>query len=151
MIVEPQAFLELAKILAAGTNPPPERLRTATGRAYYAAYNVIVQELGIMGIGISQSASGHGEVTNFLGNSRDRELQTISSSLSTLRTNRNHADYRLDFEQAESPNNVRGHVEQATRIITTVRRCCSGPNRTSIIQAMKEFDAINRGRRRPPN
>lgn len=149
MIVEPQAFLELAKILAAGSNPPPERLRTATGRAYYAAYNVIVQELGIMGIGISKSSVGHGELTNFLGSSKDRDLQAISSSLSTLQTNRNHADYHLDFEQAERQKNVQAHVEHATRIIATVRRCCGGPNRASIIQAMREFDDINRGRSRP--
>ena len=147
MIVEPQAFLQLAKLLASGT-PLPERLRTATGRAYYAAYNVIVQELGLLGIRISASSMGHGEIVNFLGNSKDKELQTVSSSLSTLQTNRNHADYRLNVEEAERQKNVQAHVEHADRIIATVKRCCCGPNRANIIQAMREFDAINKGRSR---
>ncbi len=151
MIVEPQAFLSLAQILATGTNPPPERLRTATSRAYYAAYNVIVQELGILGIGISRSSNGHGEITNFLGNSKDKDLQAMSGSLSSLQTNRNHADYDLNFEPAERQTNVQAHVGQATRIIETVKRCCSGPNKASIIQAMKEFESIYKGRSRPGN
>ena len=144
--MDPKDFLTLAQQLANESTPLPEKLRTATSRAYYAAYNVSVDALGRLGIKISKSHGGHGELIKYLGNSKDRDLEAISGQLGTLQTNRNHADYHLDYRDAEKSGNVKAHVAQAQRVIETVERCCGGPNRPRILQAMKDFEAIMKGR-----
>lgn len=142
-------FLELAESLVKEAAPQPAKLRSATSRAYYAAYNICVQTLRDLGFRPKRSNDGHGEVVNLLASSKDRELQSMSGHLGALRSYRNTADYDLHVAQAEKLTNVQLHISQAKIIVSTVERCCSGPNRSSIIQAMKEFDDINNGRVKP--
>lgn len=137
--MEPKKFLELAQILA--FEPPlPAKLRTATSRAYYSAYNVSVQTLENLGVQIPKSPNGHGQVQNFLGNSKNEELERIGSDLGTLHSNRIAADYRLSDQKAENPTTVKALVQHAKKIIDTLERCSTGPNRQAIIRAMKEYD-----------
>lgn len=142
--MEPRKFLDLAQLLIIGT-PQPERLRSATSRAYYAAYNISRKRLSELGFKISSGPSGHGEVCDRLGNSRDTDLQVIGSQLSTLRRFRNNADYDLADGKPEKLDNVRAHVEQAKRMIETIERCCSGPTRSNIIEAIKAWEKLTSG------
>lgn len=139
--MEPKKFLELAQVLAFEP-PQAAKLRTATSRAYYAAYNVTVQTLDTLGVQIPKSPNGHGQVLNFLGNSKNEELQQISSDLGTLHSNRIAADYRLSDQKAENSTTVKALVQHAKKIIDTVERCCAGPNKQAIAKAMKDYDLL---------
>jgi hypothetical protein len=142
--VDPRKFLDLAQLLAAGT-PQPERLRTATSRAYYAVYNFACQILDEMGFRVSTGPGGHGEVRNRLNYSKDAGLQNISSQLGDLQGNRITADYRMSKAIAENPQTVKTHVEQAKKMIETMERSCLGPGRSKIIEAIKEGDQLVKG------
>lgn len=142
--MEPKKFLELAQALAS-ESPQPAKLRTATSRAYYAAYNVSVETLGSMGAQINKGPGGHGQVQRFLGNSKNEELQQISSDLGTLHSSRIAADYRLADQRAENANNVKSFVHHAKKIIDTLERCCTGPNRHAIIKAIRDHNKLETG------
>ncbi len=148
--MDPKKFLELAEALVKQTPPEPARLRSATSRAYYAAYNLCLLTIRDLGFKTRKSDGAHGEVVNFLASSKDRELESMSGHLGSLRSFRNNADYDLHLYRAEKLMNVQLHIIQARNIVSTVERCCSGPNRASIIEAMKVFDDVNNGRSRPP-
>lgn len=142
--MEPKKFLELAQALAFET-PQPAKLRTATSRAYYSAYNVSVEALESLGAQINKGHGGHGQVQRFLGNSKDEELQQISSDLGTLHSSRISADYRLADQRTENPNNVKLFVQHAKKIIDTLERCCAGPNKQAIIKAIKDHNKLENG------
>lgn len=142
--MDPRKFLELAQLLASGT-PQPERLRTATSRAYYAVYNLASQRLIEMGFSISTGPSGHGDVRNRLSYSKDKDLQNVSSQLGDLQGFRISADYRMPNTQAENPQNVKAHVDQAKRMIETMERSCLGPGRNKIIESIKEGERLIKG------
>ena len=142
--MDPKKFLDLAQLLSSGT-PQPERLRTATSRAYYAVYNFAFQILTEMGIRISTGPSGHGDVRNKLSYSKDKGLQSISSQLGDLQGYRILADYRMPDTKAESSQNVKAHVEQAKRMIAAMEHSCLGPGRNKIVEAIKEGEQLTRG------
>ena len=142
--MEPKKFLELAQALAFEPSQPA-KLRTATSRAYYAAYNVSVETLERMGVQINKGPGGHGQVQRFLGNSKNEELEQISSDLGTLHSGRIAADYRLADPKAENPINVKALVGHAKKVIDTLERCCAGPNKHAIIKAMKNHQQVEKG------
>ena len=142
--MEPKKFLELAQVLAFEPSHPA-KLRTAISRAYYAAYNVSVETLENMGVQISKGPSGHGQVQRFLGNSKNQELEQISSDLGTLHSSRLAADYRLTDLRTENPTNVKALVGHAKKVIDTVERCCTGPNKHAIITAIKIHEQVENG------
>jgi uncharacterized protein (UPF0332 family) len=144
--VNAKDFLALAEALVKTTSSEPSKLRTATSRAYYAAYNVCVKALLDLGFRNLKSSNGHENVIRYLSNSKDDELQKMSGYLASLRSQRNKADYDLNDATAEKENNVTLHVAQARIVINTVERRCKGPNKASIIQAMKVYDNIKKGR-----
>lgn len=144
--MDPKKFLEIAEVLIKENPPQSAKLRSATSRAYYAAFHVCRDILDDMGFRILRSAGGHGEVVKFLASSRDCELEQMGSHLGTLQSCRNAADYDLHVDRAEKLMNVQLHIRQARLIIETVECCCKGKNRTQIIEAMKTFENINRGR-----
>lgn len=144
LIVDPKKFLELAQVLAL-ESPQDSKLRTATSRAYYAAFNVSVAALMGMGFRIDRSGNGHGQVQNLLGNSKNEDLKAISSELGGLHSNRIGADYRMDDPRADNPTNVKAHVLLASRIIQTLERCCAGPTRNDIIKAIRDYDQLIKG------
>jgi uncharacterized protein (UPF0332 family) len=144
--VEPRKFLDLAQLLVLGT-PQPERLRSATSRAYYAVYNVSRKILSDLGFQIPTGPSGHGEVCHRFGNSGDTNLQMVGSQLGALRRFRNNADYDLADTSPEKPANVKAHVEQAKRMIETVERSCAGQTKQRIVEAIKEWERLTSGGR----
>jgi uncharacterized protein (UPF0332 family) len=149
--VDPKHFLDLAEDLVKANPPQPSKLRSATSRAYYAAFHVCRDILDNMGFRIARSGGGHGDVVKYLASSQDDNLKQMSGHLGTLQSCRNNADYDLHVDRAERLPNVQLHVRQARLIIETVETCCKGSKRPQIIEAMKVFDDINKGRSRPGN
>lgn len=137
--MNPRDFLDLARLLATGT-PKPANLRTATSRAYYSAHHVGAETLSGMGFTIGTGPGGHGDVWNRLQNSGDTDLTAAGSQLADLHSNRIKADYRLKKGEAENPANVRGHIEQARKVVETIEQSCSGPKRPAILKAIKDWE-----------
>lgn len=137
--MNPQEFLDLARLLATGT-PKPANLRTATSRAYYAAHHVGAESLARMGCTISTGPGSHADVWNRLQNSGDGELTVAGSQLADLHSNRIKADYRLKDGKAENQANVRGHIQQAKKIVEAIEQSCSGPKRQHILNAIKAWE-----------
>ena len=88
-----KAFIDVANELAAGASEA--HWRSATSRAYYAAYHVAKEALEQAGIRIPAGPSGHEHVKRCLDNSQDYHLETAGNKLGVLRSNRIRADYRL--------------------------------------------------------
>lgn len=142
--MDPQEFLNLARLLATGT-PTAAKLRTATSRAYYSAYHVGAEFLERMGCTISTGPSGHGDVWKRLQQSGDEELKMVGSQLANLHSSRITADYKLNEGRAENQTNVHGHIRQAERIIETIERYRSGPKRQDIVDAIKQWKTLTGG------
>lgn len=144
--MDPKKFLEVAEVLVRDNPPQPAKLRSATSRAYYAAFHVCRDILDGMGFRIGRSRNGHGELVNFLASSKDDKLQQAGGHLSTLQSCRNAADYDLQVDRAEKLMNVQVQLRQARLIIETVESRCKGENRPRIIEAMKAFANIAKGK-----
>ena len=141
--MNPRDFLVLAHLLATGT-PKSANLRTATSRAYYAAHHVGAETLSGLGFTITTGPGGHGDVWNRLQNSGDMDLTVAGSQLADLHSNRIKADYRLKDGKAENQKNVRGHVEQAKKIVEAIEQSCSGSKGQNIIKAIKAWETLIR-------
>ena len=76
---------------------------------------------------------------------RTRSFNRFSSDLGTLHSSRIAADYRLADQRAENANNVKSFVHHAKKIIDTLERCCTGPNRHAIIKAIRDHNKLETG------
>jgi uncharacterized protein (UPF0332 family) len=142
--MNPREFHDLALKLIRGGSPA--EVRSAISRAYYAAFHVGAEILEGMGFTINKGPGAHGEVRNRLGNSGDPDVVRVSSLLGTLHSRRIEADYRLNSEIVENPKNAQGLVNQANDVIQTLIRCCEGPHRARIIQAIRDWEVKTHAR-----
>jgi uncharacterized protein (UPF0332 family) len=97
------AYLILAQALASGELPggSEARFRSATSRAYYAAFATARrQSRERHGRMIRKSAAEHGEVATFFA-LRGETGAMIAAHLARLRFLRNRADYDDDLEASE--------------------------------------------------
>lgn len=136
--MDPREFHKLAAELVADTTPA--KIRTAINRAYYAAHNVGVEVLTEMGFRIERGPAGHSGVWERLGNCGDEEVIKAGSQLADLQSKRNKADYRLGNKDVESQKTAQADVELARRIIQILDACSSGPQRTQIIEAIRDWE-----------
>jgi uncharacterized protein (UPF0332 family) len=135
--MDPREFYHFARKLCSSGDPA--ELRCATGRAYYAAFNVAAAMLRGWGIPIVHNAAGHGEVLRCLGNSGDNDLVAVGHKLGTLRARRNVADYDLTAGDVEDSKTVRSLVETAGRLIDTMDRCLDPSRSTAIKSALDSY------------
>jgi len=142
--MNPRDFLDLANLLVS-ESPKAANLRTATSRAYYSGHHVGAKILERMGCTITTGPSGHGDVWKRLQHSGDEELTVAGSQLADLYSNRIRADYRLKDGRAENQANVRGHIQQAKKIVEAIEQSCSSPKRQDIIDAIKQWEALTGG------
>lgn len=147
--MDAQKFLQLAKYLANEYPSEAAKVRSATSRAYYAAHHVVIDKLNSCGFRLPKTGEAHSKAVDYLENSRDGDLKVASSSLGSLQVSRNRADYRLDAIDPENQKNAQAHVEQARKIIEAVQRSWGGPNKSKILEALKEYDDIIKGRPKP--
>lgn len=135
--MDPRDFQKLASKLASGKSP--SEIRTAISRAYYSAFNVGVDLLKGIGLGVSKGLGGHGEVEHRLSNSANIDVEKVGSQLSDLRSRRIRADYRLDNKEIENQKNAQALVQQARKMIQTLDTCFTGPHREEIVSAIREY------------
>lgn len=138
--MNPRDFNHIAAQLV--SQGDPVACRTAIGRAYYAAFNVAAELLREMGFHIGQNAAAHDYIAKLLNSSEHREVQSVAGALRTLRTSRNHADYRMAKKAVENPKTADGLVQQSVRSIKTLDRCCSGPDRDRIIKSIQKREHL---------
>lgn len=103
----------LSQIPTAG----PADFRTSISRAYYAAYNVVVEILSQIGTAPHGGPGGHSEVANCLIASGDAAVEEAGRALSDLHTRRIHADYRMARIDVETRTSAQSACEIAHDII----------------------------------
>src|SRR5580704_6711565 len=87
-------------------------LRSATSRAYYSIYNVIVEVLDSV-VPVYRGPQAHKEIQRLLLATQEESLIQVGSDLGDLHSRRCDADYRLDRKEPEDPKTV-----QATMLET---------------------------------
>jgi hypothetical protein len=111
-------FQDVAETLAKGASAA--ELRSAVGRAYYAAFNTSAEFVRDLGFRVPESSEAHDRVRRLLNNSGETTLVVVAQQLGTLRTKRNHADYRLTRRDVEQAPTVRPLVAQARSLIDSL-------------------------------
>ena len=112
MPVDPSDFLEVARALIKG-DPSEAYLRTAVGRAYYAAFLQARDAAGLR----NEGSGIHEEVIKHYSNRKDQRI--VGNRLSDLRKVRNRADYKPG--QSVSVQDVRKAVTQAGRVLSDLQ------------------------------
>lgn len=135
--MKPLDFYELATRLASGGQPA--ELRSATSRAYYAAFHVVHDFLRSIGISLIMAPESHAKVCYILENSGDAELSEAGRVLSSLRRERNLADYDLTKRQAESAKVVGNNIRYAKDIIDCIDGNSSDGKKPAAYTAIREY------------
>jgi len=135
--MDPRDFQKLAAKLA--FEKSPSEIRTAISRAYYSVFNVGVELLKGIELGVSKGPGGHGEVEHRLSNSANIDVEKVGSQLSDLRSRRIQADYRLDKKEIENQKNAQALVQQAHKMIQTLDRYFTGPHRKELVCAIQDY------------
>jgi uncharacterized protein (UPF0332 family) len=93
--MNPREFLDVADDLATGMREAD--WRSATSRAYYAAFHVARLLLKHCGFAVPRADQAHAYVWLRLSNCGHPVLSKAGTDLRDLRTSRNRADYDLDL------------------------------------------------------
>ena len=135
--MNPRDYHILARELTEGNRPVD--FRTAINRAYYATYNVGVENLEEMGFKIDEGPQGHKQVQRRLNQSGTEELVHVSSKLGDLYSSRIDADYRLQKQSVERKKNAVAWVELSGQLIESIDNFCTGNNRGQIIASISNY------------
>lgn len=129
-------YLALADILARGASEA--EWRSASSRAYYAAFHVARLLLLNLRFRVPHADRAHGYLWLRLSNAGHMETVTAGRLLGGLRQDRNRADYdeRRTISQAKVIDNVRS----AEEIIQALDAAAIDPVRTQITDAMKIYE-----------
>jgi uncharacterized protein (UPF0332 family) len=101
----------------------PAECRSATSRAYYAAFHAAGQFLQSIGFAVTSSGACHVTTQYALNNSPDTELQTAATQLATLYSARRAADYDMGDAAAEEIELAKTLVELASKTVVLLDRC----------------------------
>jgi hypothetical protein len=135
--MDPRDFLKVAGMLATvAGDPVGAKRRTAIGRAYFAAYNVAAEMLSVLGAPPMENAEGHNQAVRLLEVSGDEDLRTLGILLSSLRTERNRADYNMSRTDVESGNKARTATETAQEIIRDLDAFLASPTRQGRVRPL---------------
>jgi uncharacterized protein (UPF0332 family) len=129
-------YLILARTLAGGTTEA--EWRSATSRAYYAAFHVARLLLVGLGFRVPQADRAHGYLWLRLSNAGHTDTMTAGRHLGQLRRERNWADYD-DRRTIPQPNAIQS-VQRAEEIIQALDAAAVDPVRTQITDAMKIYE-----------
>lgn len=129
-------YLTLADALAHGTSEA--EWRSASSRAYYAAFHVARLLLLNLRFRVPHAERAHGYLWLRLSNAGEVETATAGRLLGGLRQERNRADYdeRRTITQATAIQNVR----TAEDVIRALDAAAIDPIRTQITDAMKIYE-----------
>lgn len=115
----PDEFLVLATRLSASTGEA--ELRSAVSRAYYDVFHAARLLIEDCGVACPESAEAHDKVSKCLQNSQHANIVATGDKLSSLRTARNRADYRLQDTRYGNPNYVAVQMAIAREIADALR------------------------------
>lgn len=129
-------YLRQARILARG--PVEADWRTASSRAYYAAFHVARLLLRDLGFRVPQAERAHNYLSLRLFNSGHADTSAAGRGLNGLRGQRNRADYndQISFTQAMALRDV----QQAEDVVLALDAAAIEPIRTQITDAMKVYE-----------
>lgn len=128
--MNPTSYLDLAKDLVVrvkrgdalpGTAGEAE-CRSAISRAYYAAFQVAADFYGTLGIDVPESGKCHVVVKDGLNNSGQANLESASSQLGTLYSERRRADYKLNDVRSEKLSQADSMTALSEQIIKVLRQ-----------------------------
>jgi uncharacterized protein (UPF0332 family) len=129
-------YLPLARTLAAGATEA--EWRSASSRAYYAAFHVARVLLLGLGFRVPQAERAHAHLWMRLSNAGHADVVAAGRRLGDLRRERNRADYddHRPVTQAVAAQNVRF----AEEIIQALDAAAVEPVRTQITDAMRVYE-----------
>ena len=129
-------FLALARTLAtAGTEAA---WRSATSRAYYAAFHAAREMLHGLGFTVPPSEKAHAYLWMRLTNCGDASTEHAGWDLQDLRRDRGFADYQL--QRPFTQKLAQDSVQFAEGIIQALDFAAAGPNRQPITGAIKIYE-----------
>ncbi len=129
-------YLTLARTLAGGANEA--EWRSASSRAYYAAFHVARLLLLDLGFHVPQADRAHGYLWLRVSNAGHADTITAGRYLGQLRRWRNWADY--DDHRVIAQSDAIQSVKLAEDIIQALDAAALDPIRTQIIDAMKIYE-----------
>lgn len=129
-------YLTLARTLAAGATEA--EWRSASSRAYYAAFHVARLLLLGLRFRVPQADRAHGYLWLRLSNADHADTITAGRSLGQLRRQRNWADY--DDRRTITKAGAIQNVQEAEEIIRALDAAAIDPIRTQITDAMKIYE-----------
>lgn len=110
--------VQAGRPLTGGTGAP--ECRCAISRAYYAAYNVAVDYLDAIGFRTENVGACHTAVQYALNQSGNASLETVSTNLGTLYSERRKADYEMKNPRPENVVQADAMVKLAESAIALV-------------------------------
>jgi uncharacterized protein (UPF0332 family) len=135
--VDPRDFLHLARAVAATGTAAGHR--TATSRAYYAAYHVAFDFLLALGFRVPRGHFGHDAVQRRLVNASLDPVIHAGTLLRRLQNVRVRADYWLRDKYPEDPATAAFWLERAAEIVRALDAAAADPaaraRMTAAIQA----------------
>ncbi|MBY0232740.1 MAG: HEPN domain-containing protein [Gemmataceae bacterium] len=136
--MNPREFLLLAEELVAGDTEA--HWRSATSRAYYAAFHVARQLMEQCGFAVPAADRAHRYLSDWLSNGRHAATTQAGRWLDILRRHRNEADY--DLWRTLSRSEVEDMVSLAERIILALEAAAADDAvRAAITLAMRAYEA----------
>lgn len=129
-------YLPLAHILAGGTTEA--EWRSASSRAYYAAFHVARLLLLDLRFRVPKADRAHGYLWLRLSNAGHPGTMAAGRRLGQLRRERNWADY--DDHRTTARTDAIRNVQEAEKIIQALEAAAIEPIRTQITDAMKIYE-----------
>jgi uncharacterized protein (UPF0332 family) len=127
--MNPREFLEVADDLAMGIREGD--WRSASSRAYFAAFHVARRLLRQCGFAVPQADGAHGYLWLRLSNAGHPDIKKAGNDLRHLRTYRNRADYEID--SLVMHHDAIDAVALADNFIDVLEAALSTPNIVSLI------------------
>jgi uncharacterized protein (UPF0332 family) len=135
--VNPLLFWKQAQRLLSSV--AEEDWRTATSRAYYAAFHLACSFMTNLGFTVPKAERAHAYLWLRLQNCGDAVVQQAGSILNYLRQQRNWADY--DLHRSFPLARAVADVQDAKTMIDTLDAVVE-PARTQILNAVKDYERL---------
>ena len=138
--MDAKLFLELASHLSRSMAPNPASYRSATSRAYYAAFNALSEMFSDLGIIISTGPTCHGQIKGLINNTQDQELNKVRAKFNQLGSFRRQSDYEMNNIESEKQTTAQLTVKLADSIFMEIQKIrADKPRRQAIRKSVREY------------
>lgn len=130
-------FIDVAEGLIEG--PSEAHWRSATSRAYYAAFHHARDALADKSLTVPSNSRSHQMVYRCLNNASNPELDKAATGLGTLRTSRLHADYDFGGDPSRQKQAV-FDVNLAKAVMAHIEQSpLKAGSEEAVVQAIREY------------